>query len=144
MPDEIIIDGIDVSGCEFYFENNGIIAPDGTAERTNICSSPEKSCKNSDICDCNKQCYYKQLKRLEAENARLKAEIDTWKYQTEKRAEIGDIWYDIAQKYKTCLQKIKEIAEEFNSVDKFGKSLHPVFYKAFDEILQKISEGEEE
>lgn len=140
MPDEIIIDGIDVSGCEFYFENNGIIAPDRTAERTNICSSPEKSCKNSDICDCNKQCYYKQLKRLEAENARLKAEIDTWKYQTEKRAEIGDIWYDIAQKYKTCLQKIKEIAEPI--YEDYSKRWDDFITEGLEQILQLIKESE--
>lgn len=62
-----VINGVDVSGCEFYFEDNGVIAPDGTPEQANICSSAEKSCENSDSCYCNKDCYYKQLKRLEAE-----------------------------------------------------------------------------
>ena len=75
MTEEIIIDGVNVAGCEYYFEDNGVIAPDGTPERANLCTSPEKSCENSDSCYCNKGCYYKQLKRLQetlkhAENGR--------------------------------------------------------------------------
>lgn len=76
MKEEIIIDGINVAGCEFYFEDNGVIAPDGTPERANLCTSPERSCENSDSCYCNKECYYKQLKRLEQER-------DEWKKKYE-------------------------------------------------------------
>ena len=75
MTEEIIIDGVNVAGCEFYFEDNGVIAPDGTPERANICTSPEKSCENNDSCYCNKNCYHKQLKRLEQENKELKEKI---------------------------------------------------------------------
>lgn len=75
MKEKIIIDGVDVAGCEFYFEDNGVIAPDRTPERANICTSSEKSCENNDSCYCNKDCYYKQLKRLEQENEELKEEL---------------------------------------------------------------------
>lgn len=72
MDNKSIINGIDVSECEFYFEDNGVIAPDGTPERANICTSPERSCENNDSCYCNKDCYFKQLKRLQEENEKLK------------------------------------------------------------------------
>ena len=75
MSEEIIIDDVNVAECEFYFEDNGVIAPDGTPERANICTSPENSCKNNDSCYCNKNCYYKQLKRLQAENYKLKESL---------------------------------------------------------------------
>ena len=56
-----------MAGCEFYFEDNGVIAPDGTSEKTGLCTSPEKSCENSDCCVCNPNCYFKQLQRAKAE-----------------------------------------------------------------------------
>lgn len=69
----------------------------------------QESEDNNEQSSCELLCI--KLQELKAEYERLKKEIDTWKYQTEKRDEIGDVWYDIAQKYKTCLQEIKEIAE---------------------------------
>ena len=58
---QIIIDGIDVSGCELYRNDNGVFAPDGTAERTELCYL------TNDYCGNNPNCYYKQFKRSEAQ-----------------------------------------------------------------------------
>lgn len=52
-----IINGIDVSECIFYSENNCDIGY--------IADSYPKNCKN------NPDCYFKQLKRLQEENKRL-------------------------------------------------------------------------
>ena len=145
---EIIIDGVDVSGCEFYFEDNGIIAPDGTPERTDICASPEREC--SDNCYCNKQCYYKQLKRLEFENKLLKADYEASEQENARlKEEIGQMEYQkmllevgslnlqgtIAE-LRTTLQEIKKIAEhEINELT--DSAINGGRYL---EILQKISE----
>ena len=51
---EIIIDGVDVSECEFLWKEK----------------LPKKICNNGNLdCDCkkNQDCYYKQLKRKEQE-----------------------------------------------------------------------------
>ena len=56
-----IIDGVDVSGCELYRDDNGVFAPDGTAERTELCYL------TNDYCGNRLNCYYKQLKRKEQE-----------------------------------------------------------------------------
>lgn len=56
---QIIIDGVDVSVCKLYNEDNGVVAPDGTAERTELCYL------TNDYCENNPNCYYKQLKRKE-------------------------------------------------------------------------------
>lgn len=71
MKNEVIIDGCNVAECEYYFEDNGIIAPDGTPERTDLCTSPEKSCENSDCCACNPNCYFKQLQRAKADVTKI-------------------------------------------------------------------------
>lgn len=68
---EIMIDGVDVSGCEFLFENNNLKTKDCECinhiyERINSSVTVYSECKY------NHNCYYKQLKRLEAENKELK------------------------------------------------------------------------
>lgn len=87
-----------------------------------------------------------KINELRAENERLRKEIDTWKYQTEKRDEIGDAWYDIAQKYKACIQEIKELAENFCNA---CKEFEPDKYKVgncewcnYNRVLQLIDKVE--
>ena len=63
---QIIIDGVDVSVCKLYNEDNGVVAPDGTAERTELCYL------TNDYCENNPNCYYKQLKRKEQECEKIK------------------------------------------------------------------------
>lgn len=63
-----IIDGVDVSGCMYY------------SKKQQIYSATKPLCKMKDCCMLSdsvslcleKDCYYKQLKRLQAENERLK------------------------------------------------------------------------
>ena len=66
MIDKQIIDGVDVSGCELYRNDNGVFAPDGTAERTELCYLTNDYCGNSP------NCSYKNWKRKEQECERLK------------------------------------------------------------------------
>jgi hypothetical protein len=56
MNEEIIIDGVNVAGCEFYFK-------DGKYSCDLSFINQEELCKCDDIQDCT----YKQLKRLEQE-----------------------------------------------------------------------------
>ena len=69
-------------------------------------------------CEYNKGCYYKQLKRLEQENAELKAENERLQKLTcfncgeETLNPSGAEIYDKILVYKQTLQEIKEIAEK--------------------------------
>lgn len=65
MTDKII-DGIDVSGCGYYCEIDGQCNIFGMGK-----GGEDTFCR---YCTDNPNCYYKQLKRLEKENAGLKAE----------------------------------------------------------------------
>lgn len=65
MTEEIIIDGVNVAGCNFRLERE-------EKQKCECCHATGFGV----ICDCENwhNCYYKQLKRLEQENAQLKNE----------------------------------------------------------------------
>lgn len=85
MTDEqIIIDGVDVSGCNLYRDEVSFI---GGEIITDICSiwiwqrdykGLEPSCVMKCHCFDNPNCYYKQLKRKEQECEELKKECENW------------------------------------------------------------------
>ena len=63
-------------------------------------------------CESNDSCIYKQLKRLEYENAELKAENERLKEENEKLNKMTGIFSArLCKKYRTTLQEIKAIAE---------------------------------
>ena len=128
---EIIIDGVDVSECKNFIP---IYTEDTDVEINNCCTLTYTHCHKY-----HENCYFKQLQRLKAENEQLKKEVETWKYQTEKRTEIGDVWFEISQKYKTALEDIREIfcngktfydgcfeLENFSNADKAIKLINEV------------------
>ena len=156
---QIIIDGVDVSGCKYYLFREQ--QPKG------------ERCCGMGLVDCNgNDCLYKKYKRKEQECERLKAERDSWHYQWEKRYEIGECLSDkldqlkaeneawqkdlatmdavketvIAQykALKQTLTEIKEIAEELkNFYEELGKC-EDLTVVRLKQILQKISEVENE
>ena len=145
MTEEIIIDGVNVVGCEYYFEDNGVIAPDGTPERANLCTSPERSCENSDSCYCNKECYYKQLKRLEQENKELRQQYNCYAcdtcngkedYRNMKRHCENAI--KTVHKYRSALEKIQKAIKSYDLAVDNGVSVDTLYTigKIINEVLQ--------
>lgn len=148
---QIIIDGVDVSGCKCYNPNikmDCLLYP-----------------LQSDVCKNNPNCHYKLYKHKEQECEalnkvakthlaetfemqkeidQLKAENETYKKMLEDEEIIlalnevrtGErhLWYNKAQRLEQTLAEIKEIC---NSV--WGNGLDEEVDK-FDLILQKISE----
>lgn len=137
MDKQIIIDGIDVSGCPHYIHKDG-------------------SCSSHD-CECIKcvhnECFYKDYKAKEQEceelkenlpNAitRLMGELDQLKAENKTQKETIDGFLSILDKLgksniklRETLTEIKEIATE-NSLAQVG------YNPDWDIILQKISEVE--
>lgn len=66
MTEETIIDGIDVSGCKYFQIEANTIYP-----KSHYCGSTFNR-----FCEDDENCVYKQLKRLEAENANLKEKLE--------------------------------------------------------------------
>lgn len=55
-----------------------------------------------------------EYRKIILENEKLKKEVETWSYQAEKRAEIGDVWYDTALKYKQALEEVAKYCNKCN------------------------------
>ena len=90
---QIIIDGVDVSGCENALQG----------KHTILCASNEDRA----LCDANKNCLYKKYKRKEQECEELKQTLAEIK-EIAKNAydEFGNDVYGISP--KQILQKISE------------------------------------
>lgn len=119
---EIIIDGVDVSGCKYFNRFRSI------CHNKNLC------------CDCekNQDCYYKQFARKEQECEELKNEY--WKLE-----QGNDFLAEKNSRLKGCFAEIKEIAEPFcNACQEFEpeKKGSNCMYCNYGIILRKISEVE--
>lgn len=149
-----IIDGVDVSGCEFIGDIKNKFV-----KCTSWVHNSKKQVSGHWDCRENKNCYYKQLKRLQAEyddlhltyagcktantglqelNAALKAENERLKEEnkhlTEKEEEAKHYLQE-ADKFQQCLQEIREMATLFHSVNE-NKGLD----RFKNNILAKINE----
>ena len=119
---QIIIDGVDVSGCIYFKKNN----------KMSMC----RACNSgvgTPYCEYHKDCYYKQLKRKERECEELKKANDgiltTIRILAKNNIRLREI-----------LSEIKEIAEaNIRIADLEG--LNGVYRRGLaKQILQKISE----
>lgn len=103
---KIIIDGIDVTGCEWISE----VGLD--SEYICNCNSPNKT---SGYCKYNPNCCYKQLKRKEQECEELKKEIKTktyhWEQCTEEILKGTKQFVDRMEKAEKTLTEIKEFVK---------------------------------
>ena len=83
MTEEILIDGVNVAGCEQIFA--------------------QKKCALLDqvYCEDNPDCYYKQLKRLEQENKELEEKVK------DLDALTGIFSARLTKKYKSALEEIR-------------------------------------
>ena len=137
MVKEIIINGVDVSGCCQYTPR---YMEDYDIDTLDYCKHHFKPCKDVDV----KYCYYKQLKHKEQECEELKHKVEL----------MMDCASCKVDEYKQTLIEIKEIAKEqipyLNITD--TKTMIEVEYdyadeicnlkQRMDKILQKISECE--
>ena len=132
---QIIIDGLNVAGCEFAVKpiNDNRIkchCAKGLLQIAKMQEQPENI--KSGLCENNPNCYYKQLKRKEQECEELKKTIDI----------LLKIQYQLADscnKYIQTLTEIKEIAEKEVKRAPDGETFARPEIK---QILQKIRECE--
>ena len=129
MTEEIIIDGVNVAGCYFYYkgecrcEQNCIDDDKGETIKELFYREPEH---NKWECEPSKDCYYKQLQILKQENEKLKE-----KFKQFFNIDNQECW-DLAflnnenANYRSALEEIKDMCK-FNFV-------------AANPILDKINE----
>lgn len=128
MTEEIFVDGVNVAGCCYLFKFKGF--DDFNEEYTEwSCNISGSSCENSD------NCYYKQLKRLEQENKKLKKDVQLFKcLDTFGENEchcacrcLGNEFCEDADKkinsYRSALEEIKAMLGYGYIVDKINEVL---------------------
>lgn len=129
---QIIIDGCDVSKCEFYNKDDKTCREVNGNYDTDICEFDK--CENSN-------CVYKQLKRKEQELKKICKAFDI-EYAIDE--ETGNLFgrcnklykkEQKSKKLKQTLAEIKDIAKKRNYLD---------YNECLDDILQKISKCEVE
>lgn len=100
MDKEIIIDGVNVGGCEILQKHS--VLNEYYCHHVDETTGLFKCCKNKP------NCYYKQLKRKEQELQQLKAEKDL--YKTWYRAKHSDVENEL-DRLKAENEKLKEALE---------------------------------
>lgn len=145
----IIINDVDVSGCECIIEDyqraNNF---KGRYEHIkNVCELGERGAEYYNLfCKDNPNCYYKQLKRKEQECEILKIDNKEQKRQLRVRANILKLTNEKNNELKQALTEIKKIAEiaccnqptstceEFKNCEECGRESDA---KVVKQILQK-------
>ena len=130
MTEEIIIDGVDVAGCEYYKGK--------CMEYTHYCQIGCKECTDIGI----KLCHYKQTERFKAKITRLEQENKELKKQIE--SDKGLITVGGKQQYE-YLQKIDELEQENKELKELNKKICEdwekeikVYWNALEEIRRTV------
>ena len=124
---EVYIDGVNVAECENY---TTIEDCDGIHD---LCELLD------DYCSIKKNCYYKQLKRLEAENEKLKKEVENLNFYINEYKIVWEI--EKKEKYKQAFEDIKKLAElEVIIFD--GKALFPTNIQRIIDIINEVLEND--
>ena len=100
--EQIIIDGVDVSGCLFYQSN---FEEDYDVRIKHFCSNWHNCCKSSN----NQNCYFKQLARKTQEYERLKED-----YKELEQRHNGAF-----QDFERLKQECEELKENLNNSEKW-------------------------
>lgn len=133
--DEVIIDGVNVAGCEFCEQlSNG---------KNTITHCRIKYC----YCKDYKKCYFKQLKRKEQECEKLKEEYNEYvkthhynnaEFKQERDSLIQEISHN--NQYKQALQKIKIAIDECSCTQAF--SIDGDLYNQIIDIINEVSNND--
>ena len=135
MTEEIIIDGVNVAGCEFYVKHCIEDCYDERVDLYEYCQMFGSECINE------KDCYYKQLRRLKQENEKLKEqqrplEVDKKLYDAycKTHCRANDIAIDIHKEFDFISEdKIIPIIKEGIRILRFQRDN---YRKALEEIRE--------
>ena len=129
MTEEIIIDGVNVAGCKFYVKHCIEDCYDERVDLYEYCQMFGSECTNE------KDCYYKQLKRLKQENEELKKHFVYHKefmnivetsnnIDWEKTAKANfKLIEDLKQENENLKKEVKQIGSNFIKKGDYAREL---------------------
>ena len=142
MNKEIIIDGVDVSGCEHLYREIDCLAHIDFSECCEGYNHSYGYCPNID-------CYYKQLKRKEQECEELKEKLEAVYDDCKGCSTCNEALYNANlyakeyRKLKQTLTEIKEIAEAITNGTHFSDDIETHLKEMVNKIIEKINEVED-
>ena len=124
MTEEIMIDGVNVAGCEYY---NGVVG--------DVCGYCNIGEGYLYTCDSDENCYYKQLKRLEQENEQLKKQNEILLGQLV----INDGEYVTVQISQSQFEEYNELKEENEENEELKETQKGLIKRItyFENVIQK-------
>lgn len=125
MTEEIIINGINVAGCEFYFKDEKHSCNLSFINQEELCN-----------CDNINDCYYKQLKRLEQENFAL----------TQESQQKSQTICELKQAYERLEHNHNFTVKDYNKYNKLTVELtekNIELHKQIDDLKQENKELKE-
>ena len=116
---EIIIDGVDVSGCCQYMPR---YMEDYDIDTLDYCGYHFKPCKDVDV----KYCYFKQFKRKEKECEELKEDRERWKSNFNGKVSAIEELLQQLDQLKRKEQALDEIEKYLDAQQKYfdGEDYH--------------------
>lgn len=130
MTEEIIIDGVNIAGCEFYQIEANQLYP-----KAQYCGSMRNT-----FCENEPNCYYKQLKRLEQENTKQKEMIERqWKLLEQCGVSAGGELKRVSYLLEKYLKENKELKEEVK-LFRYAHDNEQDRRRKFEDCLQEIKD----
>lgn len=129
MAEDVIIDGVNVAGCEYYASDF-----DETCRELN----GKYNVEVCDFCKCESvdNCYYKQLQRLKQENEALNKKYTEVLSLAKLNADSNEYRIRKLEKENKRLRKATEI-----DIDKINVSVDAEAYHKMKKALEEIKEA---
>ena len=135
MDNQIIIDGVDVSKCEFYMHYDYGKFSHGCSLHKDMFGLPV-CC---DIADCCKDCYFKQLARKTQECEQIKEKYEALKLENQEGYEIVAELKHECEKLKKQLETSEKWRIAAESLNEKLDLKNTRYRKALDEIEKYIN-----
>lgn len=166
--EQIIINGVDVSGCDFLAKEDIYNSYSGVT----TAYKGQCGCSDDEMCKDHRNCGYKKLARqlqrktaeldeykkskqssyealqaraneLEMSNRKLKQECEELKAYAQAQENQRETYYKEFLRKDKALDEIEEISDDYNRVEKTSQYYRDGFEEILD-IISKVKEGNDE
>lgn len=134
--EQIIISGVDVSGCDFLAKEDIYNSYSGVT----TAYKGQCGCSDDEMCKDHRDCGYKKLAR---QLQRKTAECEELKAYAQAQENQRETYYKEFLRKDKALKEIEEISDDYNRVGKTSQYYRDGFEEILD-IISKVKEGNDE
>lgn len=134
--EQIIISGVDVSGCDFLAKEDIYNSYSGVT----TAYKGQCGCSDDEMCKDHRNCGYKKLAR---QLQRKTEECEELKAYAQAQENQRETYYKEFLRKDKALKEIEEISDDYNRVEKTSQYYRDGFEEILD-IISKVKEGNDE